>query len=184
MFAVKNVKYHPNIEWEDYLNLPGYSFSYLKNDGAAINVGDGIRIGKAVHTYLLKPKEYNWEHADIVIPIARRLKDFYIPGMEVECGITAEFHYDGLFMPYRGMPDEHMKKRLVIDYKIINGDLGGYVKNFKYDEQLRGYMMPPECPLALIIAYNKKTKAVQTEIIKPDPRWWIYKIKQYGKPSA
>lgn len=182
---INNVQYHPDIPWEDYLKLPGYSFSGLKNQGVDILPSEGIAIGKLVHTYLLKPKEYNYERHEIVIPIARELVKYYnsiIRFAEVEVGVTSNFCVDGLCMPHKGLADMAIRKHLIVDYKILAGDLQYYLKTFLYAEQLRGYMLPFEAPIGLIIAYNKRTKKVQREVIGQDPRWWIYKIKQYGKP--
>lgn len=181
---VSNVKYYPNYNWDDYTKLPGLSFSFLKNDGASIEETPGMRLGKLVHTYLLKPKEYNWENAEMVIPIAKVLMRYNLTtAMVPECGITADFEHEGLIMHWRGMPDLHRVGALVSDFKILAGDLSGYLKRLLYEEQLRGYGLPIRAPLGLIIGFNKKSQRVQTHVVKPDPRWWIYKIKQYGKPQ-
>lgn len=183
---VSNVKFHEGINWDQYKVLPGISFSWLKTEGQPIPESEGMHIGKLVHTYLLKPKEYNFEHAEIVIPIASKLISFGGESfrlMKPELGITATFCVEGLYFNWRGMPDNHIFRQIVVDYKIIAGDLKGYVDKFKYDEQLRGYMLPVEAPIGLIIAYNKKTKNIQTHSIGQDVRWWSYKVKQYGKPS-
>ena len=180
---IRNVKFYKNIDWETYINMPGKSFSWLKNEGAGIGESEGIRIGKLVHTYLLKPTEYNYEQADIVIPIARVLVEHYntiIKWAECETGATADFIVDGLLMPYRGMADMNIFKHLVVDFKVLGNDLKYAMERFMYKDQIRGYMLPFEAPLGLIIAYNKKTKKVQTESVGQDIRWWTYKVKQYG----
>lgn len=183
MLQVSNIQFHPEIDWPDYCKLPGKSFSWLKSEGVDIPDSEGIRLGKSVHTYLLKPKEFNWdyENAGIVREIAGKLKDYYIPGGVVECGITARFEYEGLYMDWRGMPDWHLKNILTIDYKVIAGDLDRYVERFLYDHQLSGYMLPTKCPDGMIVAWNKVAKKVQTKLIKPDPRWWIYQVKKHGR---
>lgn len=180
---VTNVNYYPNIPWEDYCKLPGKSFSWLKNEGKEIANTEGIHIGKLVHTYLLKPNEYNYEMPDVVIPIARELIKFYkeiVYVSQVEIGMTANFIYEGLIMPYKGMADMLIKKYIVVDFKVLAGDLDWYIKNYHYEEQLRGYMLPGQAPIGMIIAFNKKTKQPQLRVVDQNIGWWVYKIKQYG----
>lgn len=184
---VLNVKFH-EVDWDHYCTLPGKSFSWLKNEGTVIPESEGIRIGKLTHTYVLKPKEYNYEQADIVIPIARELVRFFPPlllnRMTSEMGVTAIFETEGLAMDWRGMIDLHLYGQLVVDFKIIAGDLKHYIETFKYDHQIIGYGLPVRAPYRLIIAFNKKTKRIQTHQVQLDLRWWQYKVKQYGKPYS
>lgn len=164
--------------------MPGKSFSGLKSNGVPIPESEGMRLGKLVHTYLLKPKEYTWEQPEVVVPIARKMVSVIgtalIPVLEAECAITAKFVHEDITLDWKGMPDLHLKKVIVIDFKVIAGDLKSYIKTFGYDNQLIGYGAPIEAANRLIVAFNKKTQAVQTEFISYDPRWWQYQIKKYG----
>ncbi len=187
---VSQVKFYPELPWDDYLKTPGWSFSGIKNDGRVEPMleSEGMRIGKLVHTYLLKPELYDYNDAGIVVPIARELnrKCGYglIRNLEKECAVTARFEFEGLYMDYKGLIDTHLKKIIVIDFKVLAGDLDGYIARFHYDHQLIGYGAPVEAKQRLIIAFNKKTKLVQTKFISYDPRWWQYQIKKYGKSVA
>lgn len=187
MLIVQNVKLHPNILWEDYLKLPGKSFSGLKNAGAEIPESEGIRIGRLVHSYLLKPKEYTWEMADVVVPIARELMSFIKPElmlmMRMECGVTCNFVHEGLSMLYKGLLDAHIPKVLLVDFKVLGSDLDNAIKFFRYDEQVRGYALPIEVDTRMIISFNKKTRMVQSKCITYDPRWWCYQVKRWGLPN-
>lgn len=182
---VLDVRYYKDIPWEDYLALPGKSFSGIKNEGVDIGYSTGIKIGKLVHTYLLKPKEYNYEESDIVIPIARALVSVYnsiIKHAEVEIAATSKFVLEGLMMPHKGLADMAIRRHLVLDFKILAGDLKPYLERFKYPDQVRGYMLPFEAPLGLIVAFNKKTKQVQMEPVGQNITWWAHQIKKYGTP--
>jgi hypothetical protein len=163
---------------------PGKSFSGIK--GNVIEETEGMRIGKHVHTYLLKPSEYNWEMADVVVPIAKRFVEFLgvhvIRMLDVECAVTADMTWEGLTMKYKGLMDMHLKDVIIIDFKILAGDLNAAIKHFLYDQQLIGYGAPINAKKRLIISYNKKTKLIQTAFIEYDPRWWQYQIKRYGVP--
>lgn len=181
------VKFHYNILWEDYLQLKALSFSGIKNYGAEpIEESEGIRIGKQVHTYLLKPQEYDWLDSGIVVPIAREINKIcglsLIRLLQKECAVTCKFSFEGLEIDYKGLLDSHLNKIIVIDYKVLAGDVDGYIKRYNYDNQLIGYGAPIEAKRRLLIAYNKKTKQVQTRFIEYDPRWWQHQIKKFGKP--
>lgn len=180
---VCNVKYHPDLSWEQYLQLPGLSFSSLKEFTGPETYG--MHIGKLVHRYVLKPKEYNYEEADVVMPIAAELIKFV--GYDIlrqaicECPMTADFCSQGFVFNWRGIPDFQIPKVIVVDFKIIaGGTLRGYIERFKYDGQLRGYMMPVRAELGLIIAYNRAKRRVELEPIKPDNDFWRDVTIRYG----
>jgi len=186
LLQVYNIQFYPNIEWEDYCKLPGYSFSGIKSNGVALDESEGMRLGKRVHAYLLKPMEYDWVDAGVVIPIAReinsRIGTHLLRYMELECGVTATFLHEGLEMRYKGLLDIHEKRTIVVDLKVIAGDLSAYIKRFLYDQQVIGYGIPADVQRRLIVAFNKKTKQVQTAFVDYDPRWWCHQIKRLGKP--
>lgn len=185
MPTCNNITFHYNCDWDAYLALPGISFSSLKDKPFFGN--EGSNLGKRVHNYLLKPKEYDWVDPEAVIPIARKLLEFgtgITKIMVPECGITCNLEVDGFRLGWRGMPDLHLVGKLVVDFKIIAGSLKTYSKEFNYPEQLRGYMNPVSAPLGLIIAYNKKAKAVETELIKQDYNFWDNIVRQKGDLCA
>lgn len=166
--TVQDVKIH-DCNWEDYLRLPGISFSGLKEKP---EMNEGIRIGSLVHKYILKPSEYNYESPEIVRPIANALINFVghslINQMVCEKGVTAKFVIDQIVLLWKGMPDMFFINNIIIDFKIISGDLDLYVNRFRYKDQLRGYMFPLNCLKGLIIAYNKKKKRVETYFVELD----------------
>lgn len=171
---VTNIQHHPELNWNQYQQLPGLSFSSLREE--EIKENEGMRIGTLVHKYLLKPSDYDFESAGIVVPIARELIKIVGTGliktMVAECPMTADFIYEDFVLPWRGIPDLKINRLLVIDFKVISGSLKNYRKYFNVDNQLRGYMLPNYTNDGLIIAYNKKIKAVEMEMIHQDTRWW------------
>jgi hypothetical protein len=186
MPKVTNITFHKDCEWDTYCKLPGHSFSSLKNEDKLFVETEGSRIGKQVHTYILKPAEYDFQDADIVVPIARELVKFLGPHilqmLVPECGITANFEHEGFSLPWRGMPDLHKRKVIVVDFKIIKGgSLREYVKQFKYEDQVRGYMLPVEASTGLIVAYNRAKRIVETHLVKQDHSYWDYVVKQKGE---
>jgi hypothetical protein len=181
---ISNIQHHPNMPFDQYLKLPSTSFSGLK-EGGPIEETPGMRIGTSVHKYILKPSEYNYEQADIVLPIAneliRTVGHGLLRNMICEVPITATFTHDDHDFKWKGIPDCYLPKIIIVDFKIINGSLTDYMRFFNYPNQLRGYMLPTECNLGLIIAYNKKRKLVEKAIIKQDTYWWEHIVTTRGE---
>jgi hypothetical protein len=181
---IENVIVHHGISFEDYLQIPRISFSSLKD--APVNESVGMRIGSLVHRYLLKPKSYRYEEADIVIPISQALVSFVgrelIQFMIAEVPVTADFIWEGFRLRWKGVPDLRYAQVVVVDFKVIKeGTLKGYCDRFGYREQIRGYMMPFGVDLGLIIAYNRKTKKVEIEAVDKSSLWWQAVTMSHGE---
>ena len=171
---VTNRHIHHGLIWEDYLALPGTSFSGL-SDKRPDNMG--IRIGSLVHKYILKPGEYNYEHPEIVRPIANELIKFtghsLIMRLACETAVTATFTEGGFYFFWKGMPDMFLLDSIVFDFKIINGSLANYLKRFNYKGQITGYMLGTNAKKGIIIAYNKIRKKIEIAIFDlEDTRFW------------
>lgn len=171
---VTNIKYHPDLPFSEYLKLSGTSFSGLKDSKAPDS--PAIRLGTYVHRYILQPDKYNYEMADVVIPIANELITFVgtslLRTMRCETAITANFEYLDFSFNWKGIPDMSLTKNIVIDFKVIDGDIEKYCDYFNYPSQLRGYMKAESAQVGLILAFNKRKRNVQKKIILPDDRWW------------
>lgn len=182
---IENVKQYDDLSFEDYLQIPRISFSSLKDSPITVET-PGIRIGSLVHRYLLSPQLYNYEEADVVIPIASALVGFVgracLKGMICEKPMTADFVYEGFSLPWKGVPDMKYPEVIVVDFKVIAGDLEHYCDRFDYPEQIRGYMLPNNVDVGLIIAYNRKRKIVQTKTVYKDTKWWAIKVMSHGQP--
>jgi hypothetical protein len=180
---IRNVQHHPTVSWEQYLQMPGISFSGLKPFVGKETYG--MRIGKLVHTYILKPKEYNYEEYDIVRPIASKLIDYV--GFDIlkhsiaEQPMTADFECDGFRFKWKGIPDMRIPKILIADFKVWKGDPSYFIQRFNTPEQLRGYMMPDEIDLGLIIPINPITRKVQVIPVTQDTRFWENTILTRGE---
>lgn len=183
MIKITNTQLHPDISWDDYLKLDGTSFSGMK--GFAGKITYGMRIGSLVHTYLLKPKEYNYEEYDIVRPLASKLVDYV--GMDIikaaiaEVPMTSNFELEDFRFKWKGIPDLKMPGVVTIDFKIIKGDLEYLCNRFNYPEQIRGYMLPDNTDLGLIIAIDRDSKRVTVKPINKDQRWWQNTILSRGE---
>lgn len=176
MLQVTDRKFHNCESREDYLKLPGISFSQLKNKTFVET--EGMKIGTLVHKYLLKPKEYNYEQHEIVIPVANALINkigwTILNNALCEVPVTAKFTFQGKVFEWKGIPDIPILDTIVIDIKVIKGKLHNYLKLFNYPNQLRGYMKGFNAPIGLIVSGNrtKKPVEVETHIVHPDDAWW------------
>ncbi len=103
--------------------------------------------------------------------------------LEHELAVTAEFHEQGFVFPFRGRIDSGIRKKVVIDYKIINGNsVRDTMQFFHYDTQTSGYGLGIEAPASFIIAYSTKTKKVEIVYQPVITDWWSIQVITRGKP--
>jgi hypothetical protein len=186
---VKDLKYYSDLDFNEYLQIKGYSFSSLKmlESGQAITPSEGMKLGTRVHNFILEPKKYDWQDHAQVNMIAGKIRQIYEPFiryMEPELAFTARFEHNGMYLNYKGRTDLIYKGKLIIDLKILSGKLETAVERFMYDKQLSGYALATGCPNAMIISYNKLNKynLIETKVIHPNTDWWNYMIVKYGTP--
>ncbi len=179
---VDNTKYFYNQDFDEYLKLHGTSFSGLKD--TIIQPTEGMRLGTRVHNYLNEPDKYDWQQADIVLPIAKELRirigaAFNV--MEKEVGFTADFYHNGMMLKYKGRADMLFAGRVVIDLKVLAGSLEQATKLFGYDNQISGYCLATHSDIGIIISYNKARKKTEVKTIKPNPAFWEYQCVYRGQ---
>ena len=180
---VRNLQYYDDLPFEEYLKMPGISYSSLS--GFSGPPSEGMRLGSRVHQYLNEPGEYDWKDAATVIAIASELKKYlgnaYLH-LDKEVAFTADFIHNGMKMAYRGRADMMKSGRIVVDIKILSGALEAAIERFGYARQLSGYCIATGAPLALIIAFNRQRNRVETKVIKPSQDFWNYQIVRNGIP--
>lgn len=190
MMQVFNVQFYPDIPFEDYLALPGYSFSWLKSGGQKIEPTPKMRLGTMVHTYLLSAREYDHgEGSELVRPLAVALKGILKPVLNYctpELAVTADFVYEGMVLKYKGRIDLPVVSKphlsLVIDIKVTEQDVRKGIDFFHYDFQVSGYALPIGASKAVIVGVNRKTKAVQVVPVKVETGFWERMTLKYGQP--
>lgn len=182
---VANTTYYPDMPFDEYLALPGNSFSSIKNDGVPLPVSDGMLVGTRVHNYLLEPEKYDWQQPEIVQPIAKKIREILgdaLPLLDKEIAFTSDFTHNGMTLKYKGRADMLKTGRIVIDLKVLGGYLPNAIERFGYHKQLSGYCFATGCPRGLIIAYNKATKKIETATIFPNADFWQYQCVHRGEP--
>lgn len=184
MITVTNRKQYNRMEWDKYISLPGYSFSGLRNTGP-ITPTAKMRLGTYVDKYLFTPHEYKGEMRDVVVPIARRLKEFLGSALDTatpQLALTANFTYQGLTMPFRGLADLPVGRDLILDLKVSELDTVKAIQHFRYDWQIEGYKMAYGATRGMIMSIHPKTKKITTLPINGSQDWWCHQVLQYGKP--
>lgn len=178
------MQYYRGQDFAAYLTMPGTSFSGLKD--VPVPQSAGMSLGTRVHNYILEPEKFDWTDAGIVRKIADALRTYMggaLDVLESEVAFTADFHHNGMVLPYKGRADKLKIGRLVVDFKILGGSLMSAIARFGYDKQLSGYCLATGSPLGLIIAYNKSRKQVETHLLGPNPEFWEYQAVRMGRPE-
>lgn len=180
MVTVSSKAYH-SLPFEDYLKMPGYSFSGLSKRGAIIEPTEKMKLGTRVHNYLLDAADFDYEDLRIVKPLAiavKRVLGDSFRLLKTEMAVTANMEHEGFRLSYKGRLDMHYPGVIVVDLKISenkNVDFFGYV------DQVSGYCMADESPRGVIVKLHPKT--LETTIINAPitTRWWEHQIKTKGE---
>ena len=180
---VKNTKYYNDMDFDEYLKIKATSFSSLKD--APIVPTEGMKLGSRVHAYISEPEKYDWKDAEMVLPIAKALRQHVgdaFQYMQKEVAFTSDFIHNGMVLHYKGRVDLLKAGRLVVDFKVLGGSVDAAIERFGYDKQLSGYCLGTYSLMGLIIAYNKLQKKVEVRAIKPNASFWEYTTVQRGEP--
>lgn len=179
---IHNLTYYRDLPFEDYLALPGRSFSSFKGP---VTETEGMRLGTRVHQFLLEPEQYDWKDAEIVRPIATRLREFLgdaIQYMEREVSFTCLMEYEGMGLWYKGRADLIKIGTLLVDLKILSSSIQQACEMFGYPAQQSGYCIATTTPRALILSYNKLRRKVESQMVAVEQGWWKKKILTHGMP--
>lgn len=184
MITVRNLKYYPDLPFDQYLQLPGMSFSTLRGFNGPET--DNMRLGTRVHNYVLTPGGYDYQQHDTVAPIAKALKTRIGPILHLfqkELSFTCTFYFNGMKLDYRGRADLARIGSLIVDLKVSGNYLEQGCKIFGYPDAISGYCLATSTPMGLIISFNKKTKTDEYKIIRPRTDYWQEAVVKYGVPA-
>lgn len=188
MIQVLNKKILKDIPFDEYLKLPGYSFSSIKGFSGPPTAK--MQLGTDVHNYLLTPEQYDHRNRELVLPIATALRKqlgVLVDKMLPESIVTADFVCNGFKLPYKGRLDLHIPGRLIIDIKVSDVPLSVSCPRFGYDDQQSGYAIGGECKIALLVrispvSVKKKRPIVEIKNVPITTLWWENQIVQKGEP--
>lgn len=190
MIRVYNLQYYTDLDFDEYLQISGYSFSGIKmlESGQAITPSEGMKLGTRVHNFLLEPHKYDGVDFPIVSKIGGEIRKFLgaaIKFLEKEVAFTCTMEYGGMELNYKGRADLLYKGKLIIDLKVLAGRLKAASDRFGYDRQLSGYAIATSINNILLLSYNKSVRVdnIEHQMFSPNPDWWKYVITKYGTPK-
>lgn len=181
MIEVQNRIIYENLPFEEYLKLPGYSFSTIKADKQIIAKTPKMNLGSNVDSYLNPPGNFDG-NINIVKPIALCLKnrvgDLYYK-FKKQVSITADFIHEDMRMKYKGRLDWGLERMIVIDIKVSE-NIFSTINYFGYPNQISGYCLGFECNTGLILSAHPKTYQTNLINITLNYDWWERQILKYG----
>lgn len=198
MITYNSINCIPGLSFEQYLQLPGYSFSTLKTmkDGVAEEVVGTwkMRLGSIVDA-ILSEQPIKGMMNDELYPAAKKIAFRILQqwGDEIrffkkQQSYTGVATFNGFGLPVRGRPDYELPKFAVIDLKITHEkDMRGVIKHFNYEDQLFNYAKLANVPHGFILMYS--TKLGIADMFYADCRrtissFWQSKIMDYGNVAA
>lgn len=184
---VLNQKMMTTCRFEDYVQIPAWSYSGIKMYNREPFVPtEKMKLGTHVHNYLLTPKEYKYDDIAIVKPIATQLKlvigEKLFQYFQPELVVTADYVHEGFKLRYKGRIDLPIVSQLVIDIKVTEMNVHKFAEFFGTDHQLSGYAYGIGAKMALIVAIHPKKLTTQIRNVPIRPDFWEHHIKQKGEP--
>lgn len=182
MIHVSNLRTYTDKDFREYCKMPGKSFSSFKSFPAGFTPTYKMQLGSAIDAYLTKPEKYDGFEYNLVrnaaIVIRQRFGELF-NHMQKQLAITADFEYHGFVMPYKGLPDFCIPRKIIVDLKCVDKEIAS--DYFDYPAQLSGYAIPLECPLAFILEFSREKHACRFVPVTIKQDFWIKKILQYGE---
>lgn len=184
---VKNLQLLKDVPFEDYLAMPGWSYSNIRNEGVVFDAPTKkMQLGTHVHNYLLTPEEYKYDDIEIVKPLATAVKHrlgALMAHLTPELAVICDFVCNGFNMRYKGRLDLSVPNLIVVDLKVSEQPLPVGIKYFGYDKQLSGYALAIGAKVAIIISIHPKKKTISVYNIPINVGWWENQVLQKGEPQ-
>lgn len=204
MITYSNIVRHDNLEFEQYLKLPGYSHSFLKSNVQGVkkyfDVTDNVRVGSMVDNILTDPARVDM--SDPLYPACKELAHTIqqqfgdvIAICEKQISYTATMNMQTLSMPVTGRLDFLLPGVAVIDLKVTFAkDVDALIEFMGYQNQLWHYCRLAKVQKAylLICQVTKKVDAKGMTITKhkvfvkgidvsnEENGFWISKMIDFG----
>lgn len=182
---ILDVVTYENMSFEEYLQIPALSFSFLKNSGMALAPTAKMRFGSLVDAFVFEPEKYNGEQYKLVKPVAKAVKNklgSLLTHGKRQLAITCNMVHRGLFIPYKGRVDL-FAGGIIIDMKVSELDIRKAIEHFGYHHQISGYGLPLHANVGVIVSVHPKSPHnIQTAPIRISQEYWEKKVLEYGRP--
>lgn len=176
---VSNLTTYKDLPWQDYIKLPGLSFSGTK-DFAITEPTYKMKLGTALDQYLTEPHNYDGFEVDMIrkaaVEVRKKLGTLW-PKLYKQYSYTCTLSHGGFSLQHKGRTDFVIPGKILIDLKFVETSVASH---FDYPSQLSGYSLSLGCPVAYILEMSRKNGARFIPItIKPD--FWIKQILLRGE---
>lgn len=197
MLHYTNIQRIDNMPFEDYLNLPGYSHSFLKRErngvAESLTMTDNIMIGSLVDAILTDPAKADMSH--VLYGIARQISaeiklkfGHIIKHFKKQVSYTGNICFGDFVMPVKGRLDFLLEGIAVVDLKITKSkDIDGLIEFMGYKNQMWHYCRFPGITKSYLIIYSiplKQTFIKYIDCSNPFNQFWADKVVMFGKAKV
>jgi hypothetical protein len=196
MITYTNITRYDNLPWQEYVKLPGYSFSWLKRENhghvSEFKPTDKMKLGSLVDALLTSPDtvtaaDIASENFRAAVKIASQIKckfGFALPSLKSQVSYTGTANFKGIALPVKGRLDWLLEGYAVTDLKVTDAvDVATLVRFMKYDDQMFNYCGLAGLDVAYILAYSKKLRMPLDPFVIKKPatsEFWEEKILKFG----
>jgi hypothetical protein len=193
MITYSEIKKIEGLGFIDYLQLPGFSHSFLKSERSGVVADllltENIRIGKLVDGILTDPGSVNM--ADPLYNVSREIVYFIeqkfgklIKHFQSQISYTALASFQDFTMFTKGRLDWLLRDQAVIDLKITaSRDIRNVIEFMGYKNQVYHYAKLAGVPVAYLMVHSmplKKTELLKVDCSGNENQFWQEKIIHFG----
>lgn len=192
MIIYSNITRSNSFNFKEYLDTPGYSYSFLKGEQWGIQkevpLTDKIRLGSLVDSILTEPEKVDM--LSPLYPIARniaaeiRLRFPYVIHFSKQVSFSGIATYENFTMPVRGRLDYLFEKNAVIDLKVTQvKNIPALIAFMGYENQMWNYCKLAQVDKAYLIIYSvplKKAIVHYVDCSRNMNDFWAQKVLKFG----
>ena len=194
MITYSNIQRHDHLPFDQYLQLNGYSHSFLKSNIGGVSKHfeqtDKVRVGHLVDAILTEPAK-----ADMSSPLYPQCKKIAAKVMEMfgdainlcskQANFTANMNMGDFSMPVKGRLDLLLEGFAVIDLKVTSEkDIDALIQFMGYENQLWHYAKMAKVIKAYLLFYSIPRKEVivrAVDVSSDHNEFWLNKIIDFGQ---
>lgn len=198
MITCINTNRITDLAFSDYLLLPQYSHSYLKNEKHGFSTFKAatpkMQLGSLVDAIITNG---NVDMGHKLYPAARNVANvlknefgYFLDKLSKQVSYTGTMQYNtskAIFgLPVKGRPDLEWPKEFIVDLKITNeprSKIDSLIDFMGYKNQQFGYAKMANCKKAFLLMYSVPSNQVVLKriVIGEINHWWQEKIIKFGK---
>lgn len=197
MITVSNIVMIEAIPFQEYLQIPALSHSFLKREvnGIApdLETTDNMRLGSMVDAILTEPEKADMtSHLyEAARAISHEIKTKFgnaIKAFRKQLSFTADFEHQGFTIWVKGRLDFLLMGHAVVDLKVtLSKDVHALIDYMGYRNQLWSYCQMAKVKVAYLMIYsvpNKKVYLIKLDCSNASNPFWEEKILKFGKVAA